>query len=68
MSVDCALAVANEAAVANGAGPADSLVSISEMPSAASRVRRVNYGPRDFVARRGMDGRCDAAQRVIRGR
>lgn len=73
MSVARALNLANDAAVANGTEPADSLVSISEESSAAGRVWRVHYGPRDYVSRRGgdlivlVDERGEAVQRVIRG-
>ena len=73
MSVARALNLANEAAVANGTEPADSLVSISEESSAAGRVWRVHYGPRDYVGRRGgdlivfVDDSGETVQRVIRG-
>jgi hypothetical protein len=49
-----ARALANEAAVAHGTEPADSLVSISEESSATGRVWRIQYGPRDYVGRRGV--------------
>jgi hypothetical protein len=73
MSVARALALANEAAVAHGTKPADSLVSIAEESSATGRVWRIQYGPRDYVGRRGgdlivlVDDRSQAVQRVIRG-
>ena len=73
MSVARAVALANEAAVANGTQPTDSLVSISEESSAAGRVWRINYGPRDYIGRRGgdlivlVDEAGQAVQRVIRG-
>jgi hypothetical protein len=73
MSVARAVALANEAAVAHGTDPAESLVSISEESSAAGRVWRVHYGPRDYVGRRGgdlivlVDDRGQSVQRVIRG-
>ena len=46
MSVARALALANEAAVAHGTEPADSLVSISEESWAAGRVWRIHVGPK----------------------
>jgi hypothetical protein len=73
MSVARALALANEAAVAHGTDPAESLVSISEESPAAGRVWRIHYGPRDYVARRGgdltvlVDDRGQTVQRIIRG-
>jgi hypothetical protein len=73
MSVARALALANEAAIAHGTEPSESLVTISEEASAASRVWRIQYGPRDYVGRRGgdlivlVDDRGQAVQRVIRG-
>jgi hypothetical protein len=73
MSVARALALANEAAVAHGVEPADSLVTISEESSVEGRIWRINYGPRDYVGRRGGDlivlvgEGSQAVQRVIRG-
>lgn len=73
MSVARALALANEAAVAHGTDPAESLVSISEESPAAGRVWRIHYGPRDYVGRRGgdltvlVDDRGQTVQRIIRG-
>ncbi len=73
MSVARALALANEAALGRGTNPATSLVTISEETSAAGRVWRIHYGPRDYVSRRGgdlimlVDDRSGAVQRIIRG-
>lgn len=73
MSVARALALANEAAVAQGTAPANSLVTITEEPSSAGRLWRIHYGPRDYVGRRGgdlivfVDERGDVVQRIIRG-
>jgi hypothetical protein len=73
MSVARALALANEAAVAHGTEPADSLVTIAEEATPAGRSWRINYGPRDFINRRGgdlivvVDEHGDAGPRVIRG-
>ena len=68
-----ALALANEAALAHGTEPAESLVTITEELSAAGRLWRIHDGPRDYVGRRGgdlsvfVDDRSEALQRVIRG-
>ncbi len=73
MSVARALALANEAAIAQGTEPANSLVSITEETSPAGRLWRVHYGPRDYLGRRGgdlivfVDERGEAVQRIIRG-
>jgi hypothetical protein len=72
MSVARALALANDAAIAHGTQPADSLVTISEQASPAGRSWRIHYGPRDFVSRRGGDlivivEERTAAVRIIRG-
>ena len=73
MSVARALALANEAALAHGTQPAESLVSIAEESSATGRVWRIHYGPRDFIGRRGgdlivhVDDRGQTVQRIIRG-
>jgi hypothetical protein len=71
MSVARALALANEAAVANGTVPADSLVTITEEPSSAGGLWRIQYGPRDYIGRRGgdlivfVDERRDTVQRIM---
>jgi hypothetical protein len=73
MSVARALALANEAAAANGAVPGDSLVTIVEETTTAGRIWRISYGPRDFVGRRGgdlivlVDKTRGVVQRIIRG-
>ncbi|HEX4590081.1 MAG TPA: hypothetical protein VH120_09145 [Gemmataceae bacterium] len=73
MSVAQALALANEAAAAQGTVPADSLVTISEEASPTGRVWRVHYGRRDYVGRRGgdlivlVDDRGQSVQQVLRG-
>jgi len=73
MSVARALALANEAAIAQGTAPTNCLVTISEETAAAGRLWRVHYGPRDYVNRRGgdliviVDERKEAVQQVIRG-
>jgi hypothetical protein len=55
MSVARALALANEAALAQGTDPGKSLVTITEESSAAGPIWRITYGPRDYVNRRGGD-------------
>jgi hypothetical protein len=73
MSVARALAVANEAAVAEGIVPADSLATISEEPANEEGDWRIHYGPRDYVNRRGgdlivlVDQRAGEVRRIIRG-
>jgi len=44
-SVAQALAVANEAALAQGVDPANSLVTISEENGTSDRLWRIHYGP-----------------------
>jgi hypothetical protein len=73
MFVARALALANEAATAQGIRPADSLVTITEEPSAAGGAWRIHYGPRDYISRRGgdfivfVDGRGETVQRTLWG-
>lgn len=73
MSVARALSLANEAALAQGIEPANSLVTITEEMSPAGRLWRIHYGPRDYVGRRGgdlivlVDERSEGVQRIIRG-
>lgn len=73
MSVASALAVANEAAIAQGTEPTKSLVTITEETSATGAVWRINYGPRDYVNRRGgdlivfVDDKSQTIQRIMHG-
>jgi len=73
MSVARALALANQAALARGTEPANSLVTVSEETSPAGCLWRIHYGPRDYIGRRGgdlivlIDERSQAVQRIIRG-
>jgi hypothetical protein len=73
MSVARAVALANEAAVAEGIVPAESLVTIFEEPASEEGGWRVHYGPRDYVGRRGgdlmvlVDERAGEVRRIIRG-
>jgi hypothetical protein len=72
MTVARALALANEAALAEGTDPGKSLVTITEEPSPSECLWRIHYGPRDYVARRGgdlivlVDERGGSVRRVIR--
>ena len=73
MSVASALALANEAAIAQGTEPANSLVTITEESSPSGPVWRISYGPRDFLSRRGgdlivfVDNGSHTIQRIMRG-
>jgi hypothetical protein len=73
MSVARALALANEAALAEGTTPSDSLVTITEEPSSQGPLWRIHYGPRNYIGRRGgdliviVDEQSHAVQRIIRG-
>ena len=73
MSIARALVLANEAAVAEGILPADSLVTIFEEPAGAEGEWRIHYGPRDYIGRRGgdlmvlVDERAGEVRRIIRG-
>ena len=73
MSVARALALANEAAIAQNIDPANSLVTIAQEASSGGGVWRIQYGARDYVGRRGgdliviVDERSGAVQRIIRG-
>jgi hypothetical protein len=73
MSVARALALANAAALTQGADPADSLVTITEETSPTGRLWQIHYGPRDYVSRRGgalivlVDEQGEAVQRIVRG-
>ena len=73
MSVARALALANEAALAQGIAPANSLVTITEETGPTGSLWRIHYGPRDYIGRRGgdlivlVDEVGETVQRVIRG-
>jgi hypothetical protein len=73
MSVARALALANEAAIAQGTDPGTSMVTITEETSSTGRLWRIHYGPRNYIGRRGrdlivfVDESTAAAQRIIRG-
>lgn len=73
MTVAGVLALANEAAVAQGVELGRSLVTISEDSPPPKRIWRIHYGPRDYKLRRGgdvivlVDERAGAVQRILRG-
>lgn len=55
LSVAHAMTLANETASQAGIDLAASLVTVSEEYAATSRQWRVQYGPRDYISRRGGD-------------
>ena len=73
MSVARALSLANEVALAHGAAPADSLVTITQEPPSESHVWRIHYGPSEYINRRGgdlivfVDEQNGSIQRIMRG-
>ena len=73
MSVAQALAIANVAAMERGRDPSESLVTITEDIAGAGRVWRIQYGPRDYIARRGgdlivlVDEQSGTIQQILRG-
>lgn len=73
MSVASAVAVANEAAIAQGRDPEKSLITIAEENSPSGTVWRISYVPRDYVNRRGgdlivlVDSSSQTVQRILRG-
>lgn len=73
MSVARAVAIANEAAAAQGTDLDRSLVTITEESPPPERLWRVHYGPRDYKHRRGgdlivfVDERSGTVQRILRG-
>lgn len=73
MSVARALQVANREAVALGADPANSMITISADASQPPTWWRIHYGPRDYVLRRGgdltvtVDAATGHVEQVLRG-
>lgn len=73
MAVARAVAIANEAATAQGVNLAESLVTIMEEAAPPERLWRIHYGPRAYLHRRGgdlivlVDERAGTVQRVIHG-
>jgi hypothetical protein len=73
LSVARAVAIANEAAAAQGVALERSLVTITEQAAPSGRLWHVHYGPRDYTHRRGgdltvvVDDEAGTVQRIIRG-
>lgn len=73
MSVARAMAIANEAAVAQGTDLTRCLVTLSEESPPPQRLWRIHYGPREYRNRRGgdfivlVDEETGTVQRIIRG-
>jgi len=73
MSIAAAVALANSAVQAQGTDPATCLVTISEETAAPNRSWRIQYGPRNFVNRRGgdfyvvVDESSQQVRQVLRG-
>ncbi len=55
VSLACALAAANEKAHESGVDVTQSLISITQHTNQAESLWRINYGPKDYVNRRGGD-------------
>jgi hypothetical protein len=73
MSLARAMAAANEKAREFGVDVAQSLVSITQQMMDTESVWRINYGPKDYVNRRGgdlivyVDTHDATVKRVLRG-
>ena len=73
VSLARAVAAANERARREGIDIRQSLVTVTEHPAQGGACWRINYGPRDYIARRGGDlivevGLEDAeVKRIVRG-
>ncbi len=73
VSLARAIAAANEKARAAGVDVAKSLISITQQASEEESTWRINYGPKDYVGRRGgdlvvdVDARDGTVKRVVRG-
>lgn len=73
LTVGGALALANEAAIAEGIAPTASLVTITQETTRDGRCWNVHYGPVDFVQQRGGDLTIivnesgEAIQRILHG-
>jgi hypothetical protein len=74
VSVAQALAAANRCARDSGIHVLQSLITITQHASEDTILWRVNYGPRDYIGRRGgdlvveVDPQDASIKRVIRGR
>ena len=73
ISLACVLAVANKRAREAGIEIAQSLVSITQQTDENHLLWRINYGPKDYVGRRGgdliveVDSSDVSIKRVLRG-
>lgn len=55
VSLACALASANKRACESGIDVVQSLITITQCPFDGKLLWRINYGPKDYVGRRGGD-------------
>jgi hypothetical protein len=55
LSLACALAVANKRARESGIDVLQSLITITQRPVNGQSLWRINYGPKDYMGRRGGD-------------
>jgi hypothetical protein len=55
LSLACALAVANKRARESGIDVLQSLITITQRPVNGQLLWRINYGPKDYIGRRGGD-------------
>ena len=73
ISLACAMAVANNKARELGIDVTQSLISITQHTLNGSAIWRINYGPKDYVNRRGgdvlveVDMRDATIRKVLRG-
>ena len=73
VSLACILATANKQAHQSGINANESFITISQRPSNAEAIWRVNYSAKDVVGRRGGDlivdvnGRDATIKQVLRG-
>lgn len=73
MSLARVLAVANKCARQSGVDLLQSLVTIAQRPFEGGLIWRINYGPKDYVGRRGgdfiveVDPTSASIKRVLRG-
>ena len=73
VSLACALAAANEKARESGVDVTQSLISITQQTMNAESLWRINYGPKDYVNRRGgdlivyVDAHSATVKRILRG-
>jgi hypothetical protein len=55
LSLACALAAANKRARESGIDVLQSLITITQRPANGQSLWQINYGPKDYVGRRGGD-------------